>query len=286
MRGPFAAADFDGAAEGIVDEAIGDADVLHLATAEAEDRPSRAELAIRHGDELAAAEQRAGIVLTLHVAVGHGDVAGADEVESVVIVVDAIVNANAVEFDEATLDDADGMEGAVFEEEVADGEVLALMQEDVIGTVGAAEAGGRRNSAARRAELCTLAVDGAGAFDCEVARLDGEDEGPVAVVKGGIALQWNGVDGVILLAVGAAKQGAAGGDVQSDVALHLDGADDEDAGGDDHRAALIAIARVDRGLQRRGVERDAVAFGSEIADVVGLDADGPVGGGLCLGACR
>ena len=111
------------------------------------------------------------------------------------------------------------MKRAVVEEDVADREVLALMQEQVIGTMGAAEAGGRRSAAARAAELRALAVDRAGAFDRDVARLDGEDECPVAVVERGIALQRNGVDGVILLAVGAAEQRAAGGDVQGDVAL-------------------------------------------------------------------
>ena len=189
------------------------------------------------------------------------DVLAADEVEAVVVLVDAVVDADAVELHVAALEDADGVIGAVVEEDVADAEVLALMKEQVIGPVGAAEARRAASPAARAAELRALAVDRAGAFDGDVLGVDGEDEPDVAVAERGVAVQRDGVAGVVLLAVGAAEQLASGGDVQGDVALQFDGADDEHAGGDEHRAALVAIAGVDRGLDGRGVERVAVAFG-------------------------
>ncbi len=50
-------------------------------------------------------------------------------------------------------------------------------------------------------------------------------------------------------------------------------ADGKHARGNQHRAALVFVAGVDGGLQRRRIEGDAVAFGSEIADVVGLGAE-------------
>ena len=61
--------------------------------------------------------------------------------------------------------------------------------------------------------------------------------------------------------------------VQGDVALHLDGPDDEHPRRHQHRAALILVAGVDGRLHRRGIERDTVAFGAEIADVEPLKQD-------------
>ena len=126
-------------------------------------------------------------------------------------------------------------------------------------------------------ELGALAVDGAGAFDGDVCLLDGEEEGPVAVDEGGVAAEGDGVDGVVLLAVGAAEEFCGGGDVEGDVALEFGGADEEGAGGDEDRAAAVACAGVDGGLERGGVEGGAVALGSVVADVV--DARAEVAGG-------
>ena len=95
-------------------------------------------------------------------------------------------------------------------------------------------------------------------------------------------MQRNRVDRVVLLAVGAPQQLALRRQVQGDIAFHLDGPDDEYAGGHQHRAALVVIAGVNRRLHRRGIERGAVACRSEIADVVGLGAEVLVGSLLCL----
>ena len=77
---------------------------------------------------------------------------------------------------------------------------------------------------------------------------------------------------MVLLAVGAAEQFALRGDVQRHVALDLDGSDDEYAGGHQHRAALVLMARIDGGLQRVGVESLAIALRAEVDDVVDADA--------------
>jgi len=71
---------------------------------------------------------------------------------------------------------------------------------------------------------------------------------------------------------------APGGDVESDVALHLHRADDECAGRDKDGAAMVFRARVDGRLQSRGVESGTIAFRAEVADVVGAGAESAVGG--------
>ena len=63
----------DRASVGFIDDAIGNRDVLGVSAAETEDRPARAERAVGHGHEPATAEQRAGVVLRLHVAVADVD---------------------------------------------------------------------------------------------------------------------------------------------------------------------------------------------------------------------
>ena len=103
------ALEFDGAAVDLVEDAVGDGDVLGKATAEAEDGPAGAEDAVGNGDELATAEESAGVVLREHGAVGDCDVLGADEVEAVVVAVDAVVDVDAVHVDALALDDAEAV---------------------------------------------------------------------------------------------------------------------------------------------------------------------------------
>ena len=97
-------------------------------------------------------------------------------------------------------------------------------------------------------------------------------------------MKRNRVDRVVLLAVGASQQLALRRQVQGDIAFHLDGPDDEHSGGHQDRAALVLIAGVNCCLHGRGIERGTVAFGSEIADVIGLGAEVLVGSRLCLRA--
>ena len=119
-----------------------------------------------------------------------------------------------------------------------------------------------------------------------VADQYGEEKAHVAVAKSGVSGERDGVGGAVLLAVGAAEEFALGGDVQGDVAFELDGADDEDAGGNEDGAALVFVASVDGGLEGAGVESFAVACGAEVADVVDAGAEGGIGGmlrGVALG---
>jgi len=164
--------------------------------------PARAELAIGDGNELAATEEGAGVVLALHVAIGHLHMLGADEMEAVVIAVHAVVDANAVKLHERALDDAHRVVGAGLEKDVADGEVSALVEEQVVRPVVAAAAGGRRDAAAGAMELSALSINGAGAFDGDVIGFHGEDETDIAVAERGIAGERDAVGRVVLFAVG------------------------------------------------------------------------------------
>jgi hypothetical protein len=78
---------------------------------------------------------------------------------------------------------------------------------------------------------------------------------------------------VKVLWVRAAEQPAGRGEVERDVALQLQRADEEVAGGDEDRAAAVAVAGFDRGLDRGGVEGLAVAGGAEVANVVDAGAE-------------
>ena len=140
VAGAGVALEFDGAAVDLVEDAVGDGDVFGEASAEAEDGPASAEDAVGDGDEFAASEEGAGVVLRKDDAVVDGDVLGADEVEAVVVAVDAVVDVDGVHVDAPGLDDADAVVGAVDEIDVADDEVFALVGEDVVGTLVAAEA--------------------------------------------------------------------------------------------------------------------------------------------------
>jgi len=71
-----------------------------------------------------------------------------------------------------------------------------------------------------------------------------------------------------LLAIGNAQELALRGDVQGDVALELDGADDEYSCGDKDRATLVGGAGIDGGLDGGGVESLAIALGAVVTDIV------------------
>jgi hypothetical protein len=69
----------DGAAVDFVNQAVRHRDVARVAAAEAEDAPAGAEGAVGDRDELAASEERAGIVLALHVAIADVDEAAGNK---------------------------------------------------------------------------------------------------------------------------------------------------------------------------------------------------------------
>jgi hypothetical protein len=96
------------------------------------DHPHRG-LGVGDGDELVAAEQRAGVGLAGDVAVDDVDVLRVVEVEPVVVHVDAVVDADAVDADEAAPEDAAAVVGAAGEERVAEEEVSALIEDEQVG---------------------------------------------------------------------------------------------------------------------------------------------------------
>ena len=57
--------------------------------------------------------------------------------------------------------------------------------------------------------------------------------------------------------------------MQSHVTLHLNRANHEGACGHKHHSTLVIGARIEGRLNRRCIERDPIAFRTEIANVVG-----------------
>ncbi len=180
----------------------------------------------------------------------------------IVVVIHATMDANAVEFHVAALDNAHGMISAVFEENVTHHKILTLMKKQMVRTVCPSEPRRRRNSTAGAAELRALAVDCPRTFDSEILGLDRKDERPVAVFQSSVSLQRNFVDRAILPAISAPQQFAFSRKMQRDIAFHLDGSDNEDARRNHNRAALVLIARINRGLDGRGIERGTIALSS------------------------
>src|SRR5262249_50183563 len=149
----------EGAAVHLVQYAVRDRDVLGHASPEAEHRPARAERRVGDRHELAAPEQRAGVVLRLDVAVVDRHELAADEVEAVVVAVDAVVDVKAVRVDVLALDHAHAVIRALPEAQIANAHVLAAVEQDVVRTAVAAESTRRGDAALRGVELESLSVD-------------------------------------------------------------------------------------------------------------------------------
>src|SRR5262249_2298669 len=157
-------------------DAVGNGDVFGLAAAEAEDGPAGAERGIGHGDELVAAEQGACVVLTGDVAIDDVDVLGAVDVEAVIVEVDAIVDADAVQLHVTAFQDAHAVVGAAREEDVADREIAAAVEDAEVGPLGVAFGAVAARAgivAAAGEELVAVTVDGPAAFDGDVVCVDG-----------------------------------------------------------------------------------------------------------------
>ena len=182
-----AAVELERTAEHLVQHAVRDGDVLGSAAAEAEDGPARAEVAVGHRDVLAAAEQRARIVLTLDRAVADGDVLAADEMKPVVVAADAVEDVEPFHLDVACTDDAHAVVGAPPEAHVLHAEMITAIEQQMIRAAVAADAARRRHTGSRRVKLDALAVDETRAFDRDVRRANGEEERPVAVDERRIA---------------------------------------------------------------------------------------------------
>src|SRR5580765_1772370 len=105
-------------------------------------------------------------------------------------------------------------------------------------------------------KLEALTVNRSGTFDREILGFHCKDESDIAIVECRISAERNRVGRTILFAVGAAKQFALSGNMQSHVALHLNRADDKDACRHKYGPTLILVARINGRLHRRGIERD------------------------------
>ncbi len=164
----------------LVQHAIGDRDVLRNAAAEAENRPSRAEGAVGDGYKPATAEQRASVILRLHIAIDNANVFAAYEMESVVVAIDAVVDMEAIHPDVGGLDDAYTVVSAPHQLDIANCKVFAAVEKECVRPTVAAKPAGRRDAVAGRVKLQPLAVDRARAFQAYVFRVDCEDQCPVA----------------------------------------------------------------------------------------------------------
>ena len=122
----------------------------------------------------------------------------------------------------------------------------------------------------------SLSINRPRTFDCEVLRLDREDQSNIPVVECRITSQWNRIRRVILLAIGTAQQFALRGNMQGDIALHLDCSDKEHASGNNNRSSLILATGIDGRLQSAGVKTDTVTLSAKVPDVVNACAQSPI----------
>src|SRR5262249_29574367 len=140
---------------------------------------SRAKRAIAHRDEAAASEQRTGIILGLHVAVGNVDVLAADEVESIVIAVHSIVDVQALHPHILALNDSNRMKCARQQRNVADTQITATVEQEMVGTIRSPAARRRRSPSLRTPKLRALTVDSPLAFNRDVLRVNREQQSDI-----------------------------------------------------------------------------------------------------------
>src|SRR4051794_31488907 len=105
------------------------------AAAEPEGRPARAERAAADGDKFAAAEQRAGIISALHIAIVDVNIFATYEMETVIVPRDAAVDMDAFHFYIGALDHAHDMIRAADQIDVAHDQVLAAIKQQCVGSV-------------------------------------------------------------------------------------------------------------------------------------------------------
>ena len=92
---------------GFVNQAIRDSNILRLATTKTEHGPARRERTVRYSHGLATSEQSACIVLAFDRAITDVHMLSADEVKTVVIAIDPIVDVNASQIHIAGLNNPD-----------------------------------------------------------------------------------------------------------------------------------------------------------------------------------
>jgi hypothetical protein len=97
-------ADLNGTAIGFIDQAVGNGDVLALASAKTKNSPAGAEGTISDGHKFITAKKGTGIILTEYITVDHVYVFTTVEVKAIVVLVDAVVDVDAVYVNMFTLE--------------------------------------------------------------------------------------------------------------------------------------------------------------------------------------
>src|SRR5581483_4670216 len=267
---------FDGAAQDLVQNTVGNGDIPGHTTTEAKARPSCAESGIRDRDIPAASKQRTGVILGKHGAIVHCHVLTADEVEAIVVAVDTVVDIDAAHMNAPRLDDAHAVIGAVEQIDVAYTEVFAAVEQEMVGTVMPAQSARRNCAPLRRVKLDSLAIDRPRAFNRDIGRIHRIKQCPVAVFERRVAAERDRIDGMVIMALRTAEQSSPGDDAKSHVALELDRSNEEHARRDQNGAAAVGVARIDGSLKCNRVGCPSIATASVAAHVIntstGIDA--------------
>ena len=191
------------------------------------------------------------------------------EMKAVVVEVDAIMDSNTIDLHVTAFEHSHAVICAAGEEHVAQREPRAAIEDRKVRAIAITQGSvptRARIVAFAGIELVAMAVDCATPFNGDVLGIRGVEHDNVAVVG------WDSFTRGIILRIRAAKQTAGRREVKRHVALQFDRADDEIAGGNEDRAALVERTRVDGSLDGSGVERVAVAFRAEAPDVISARA--------------
>lgn len=180
--------ELDGTSVYLIEKTIGDCDILRGTAAKTEDGPACTERAIRNSYKFAASKQCASVILRLYGAIGDGDIFRADEMKSVIVAVDAVMDIDVIHMDAGALNDTNAVKRTIEQRDIADGQVLATIAKDVIWPAATADAAGWRSTANSGVELRALPIDRAGPFNCYFFCIDCEEKGPVTVLQGSIAV--------------------------------------------------------------------------------------------------
>ena len=261
--------DFNGTSIRFINNAIGNHNVFGFTAPKPKDRPTRAESAVRHGDELVAAEESASVVLTGNVAIRDVDKLAADDVETVIVLVDPIVNAHGLELHVPAFKDPHAMISAGGEERVANAQIFAAIEDNQMWAVDVSFFAFLARTgvvAAPGIELCALAIDSPGPLDSDVLGTRGVEQDNIAVAGG------NAFARGIMFDISGAQKPALGGKIETDIALQLDCPDDEISRGDKNGPAALPGAGIDGVLHGRGIDSLAVPFRPIIANVVNASA--------------
>src|SRR6266702_1894061 len=132
----------------------------------------------------------------------------------------------------------------------------------------ATEAAGRWRSANGRMKLSPLAIDRPRTFDSDMVRVHSKKQSPVAILKCRVSTQRDRIHRVILFSLRATEQFPGRGNMKRDIALEFCRTNYEGSSRNQYGATALAIAGINRCLQRSRVESCAIALGAEAANIV------------------